>query len=75
MGEVQHQTGTSHADARAGKEPGTVVNGLDHSEHWGPDPNGDEPIVDAHIQPGVQNIEAVTVAWTITALIVAYVII
>lgn len=38
-------------------------------------PDGDESIVDAHSQPGVQNIEAVTVAWTTTALIFAYIMI
>ncbi|KAL8904137.1 MAG: hypothetical protein Q9207_003461 [Kuettlingeria erythrocarpa] len=33
---------------------------------------GNESVVDAHAQPGVQKIEAVTVAWTTTALIFAY---
>jgi len=79
MGEVQYnyQTMKPHADtdARAGKEAGIVVNDLDHSVNSGPDLDDDEPIVDAHAQPGVQNIEAVTTAWTTTALIVAYVMI
>lgn len=65
---------TPQADARDKKEPDNV-NNLDDSVHSGPDPDGDESIVDAHAQPGVQNIEAVTVAWTTTALILAYVII
>ncbi|KAI4132168.1 MAG: hypothetical protein LQ338_000834 [Usnochroma carphineum] len=67
------------ADARVKKEPGIVndltVNDLDSSAHSGSDPDGDESIVDGHAQPGVQNIEAVTVAWTTTALIFAYVLI
>ena len=62
------------ADTRDKKELSTV-NGLDNSVHSGPDPDGDESIIDAHAQPGVQNIEAVTVAWTTTALILAYVMI
>lgn len=65
---------TPQADARDEKEPDNV-NNLDDSVHSGPDPDGDESIVDAHAQPGVQNIEAVTVAWTTTALILAYVMI
>ena len=65
---------TLQADVRVEKEPG-IVNDLDHSVHSGHDPDGDESLIDAHAQPGVQNIEAVTVAWTTTALIVAYVMI
>ena len=65
---------TPQADARNKKEPDNV-NNLDDSVHSGPDPDGDESIVDAHAQPGVQNIQAVTVAWTNTALILAYVMI
>lgn len=58
------------------KEPSTI-NGLDDSVHSGPrpEPDDDGTIVDAHAQSGVQNIEAVTVAWTTTALIFAYVMI
>ena len=65
---------TPEAGARAEKESG-IVDGLAHSAHSNSDPDGDEPIVDAHAQPGVQNIEAVTVAWTTAALIFAYVMI
>ncbi|KAL8782448.1 MAG: hypothetical protein Q9213_005378 [Squamulea squamosa] len=60
------------------KEPG-ITNDLQHSDHSSPNPDGDrdgnESIVDAHAQPGVQKIEAVTVAWTSSALIFAYVMI
>lgn len=65
---------TPKADARAEKDYGTV-NDQDHSVHTAPDSDGDGSILDAHAQPGVQNIEAVTVAWTTTALIFAYVMI
>ena len=67
---------TPQANPDVEKEPSTV-NDLDHSVHSDRDhdPNGDEPIVDIDAQPGVQNIEAVTMAWTTTALIFAYVII
>ena len=65
---------TPPADAPPNKESGTV-DVLADSRHSSSDPDGDESIVDAHAQPGVQNIEAVTVAWTTTALIVAYVMI
>ena len=65
---------TPQVDAHDKKEPVTV-NDFDNSVHSGPDPDSDESIVDAHAQPGVQNIEAVTVAWTTTALILAYVMI
>ena len=71
---LQQQTMMPQADARTKQEPGTV-NDLDHSVHSGPNPDSDESIVDANVQPGVQNIEAVTVAWTTTALIFAYVMI
>jgi len=66
MSEIQYnyQTMTPQADT------------LDGKVYSGPDsPDGDESIIDANAQPGVQNIEAVTVAWTNTALIVAYVMI
>ncbi|CAF9905102.1 MAG: hypothetical protein HETSPECPRED_004873 [Heterodermia speciosa] len=62
------------AGARDDKEPGTV-NDLDPSVHSGPYSDSDEPIVDTTAQPGVQNIEAVTVAWTTTALVFAYLMI
>ena len=62
------------ADPRDTKEPG-IVDELDRTVHSSPDPDDDESTVDAHAQPGVQNIEAVTVAWTTTALIFAYVMI
>ncbi|CAL8583700.1 hypothetical protein XPA_009320 [Xanthoria parietina] len=67
---------TPQADAHAEKEPG-VVNDLDHPVPLGPSPEADhvERIPDAHAQPGVQGIEAVTVVWTTTALIIAYVMI
>lgn len=67
---------TPQANPNVEKEPSTV-NDLEHSVHSDRDhdPNGDEPIVDIDAQPGVQNIEAVTMAWTTTALIFAYVII
>ena len=64
---------TLQADDDTTKEPG-IVNDLDDSVRLGSDPD-DEPIVDVHAQPGVQNIEAVTVAWTTNALIFAYVMI
>ena len=53
-----------YADGCAGKEAGTVVKYPDHSVNSspGPNPDGDESNVDAFVQPGVQNIEAVTVA-------------
>ena len=56
------------------KGPG-IVNELDDSVHSTPDSNRDEAIVDVHAQPGVQNIEAMTVAWTTSALIFAYIMI
>lgn len=65
---------TSQADAPDEKEP-SIVHDLHLSVRSDLDAVGDESIVDAHAQPGVQNIEAVTVAWTITALVCAYVMI
>ena len=62
------------ADARAEKEPSTVED-LDGPVLPSPDPDGDESTVNAQTQPGVQKIEAVTVGWTTTALVVAYVLI
>lgn len=64
---------TLQADADATKESG-MVHDLNDSVRSGSDPN-DESIVDTHAQPGVQNIEAVTAAWTTNALIFAYVMI
>jgi len=59
-----YQTMMPYADGCAGKEAGTVVKYPDHSVNSspGPNPDGDESNVDAFVQPGVQNIEAVTVA-------------
>ncbi|KAL8760710.1 MAG: hypothetical protein Q9184_003112, partial [Pyrenodesmia sp. 2 TL-2023] len=75
---------TPQADAGAEKRPSNI-NYLDRSQHSSPDLPGNESsvdthassesIIDAHAQPGVQNIEAVTVAWTTTALVFAYVMI
>ena len=63
------------AETHEDKEPCTV-NDLDHSVlNSGPDCDSDESIVDANAQHGVQNIEAVTLAWTTTALLFAYVMI
>jgi len=59
---------TPQADPPAEKEPDTIRD-FDYVVHLGPD--GDESIVTAHAQSGVQSIEAVTVAWTTTALIFA----
>ncbi|KAL8643687.1 MAG: hypothetical protein Q9226_008187 [Calogaya cf. arnoldii] len=52
-----------------------IVNDQDHSVHSDTEPNGNDSIVDSDAQPGVQNIEAVTVAWTTHALIFAYIMI
>lgn len=62
---------TSHADACDAKEPG-IVDELDFPAPADPNFDSDVSIGDSHAQPGVQNIEAVTVAWTTTALIFAY---
>ena len=64
---------TPQTDAHDEKEPSTV-NELDGSVHSSSTPDGNET-ADTNAQPGVQNIEAVTVAWTTNALIFAYVII
>jgi MFS family permease len=61
---------TLHTDTGTNKQPDTVVNDLEDSV-----PDGEGSAVDTHAQPGVQTIEAVTVAWTTTALTVAYVMI
>ncbi|KAL8711699.1 MAG: hypothetical protein Q9220_003870 [cf. Caloplaca sp. 1 TL-2023] len=68
----------AQADTRADNEKDfAAVNGLNDSIHSRPESGNNELIrdVDPHAQPGVQNIEAVTVAWTTTALTIAYVII
>lgn len=52
-----------------------IVNDQNQFKHSDTEPNGDDSIVDSHAQPGVQNIEAVTVAWTTHALIFAYIMI
>ncbi|KAL9057939.1 MAG: hypothetical protein Q9206_002153 [Seirophora lacunosa] len=65
---------TPQANLGSDKEPSTV-NEVDRSVHSDSGPTGDDSIVDAHAQPGVQKIEAVTVAWTTTALTFAYLII
>ena len=60
---------TPQAHPLADKVPSTV-NDLDNSVPS--DPDGDESTVNAHPQSGVEKIEALTVAWTATALVVAY---
>lgn len=65
---------TSQVDARVEKKLGTV-NDLNHSVHSSFDLDDNEFIVDVSVQPDVQKIETVTVAWTTTALIFAYVMI
>ena len=61
------------ADSPADREPGSgTVKGRDNAMKSEPDPDGDETVGDAHTQSGVQKIEAVTVAWTTTALVIAY---
>ncbi|MDI1486015.1 MAG: hypothetical protein OHK93_004204 [Ramalina farinacea] len=60
-----------------GKQDISVVNDLEDSVPSDPDSGdrGEESTIDTHAQPGVQNIEAVTVAWTTNALVFAYVMI
>ena len=62
------------ADTHVQKAYGTVVDDYDHVPS-SPSSDSDESTVDSNAQPGVQNIEAVTVAWTTAALIFAYVMI
>lgn len=50
-----------------------AINDVSHSVHQGPD--DEKAVITALPQFGVQRIEAVTVAWTSTALIFAYVMI
>ena len=59
------------------KQDASVVNDLEDSVPSDPDSGdlGEEPTIDTHAQPGVQNIEAVTVAWTTKALVFAYIMI
>lgn len=52
----------THDNAVPGKEP-TVSSPLELDF---------EPAVDIHAQPGIQNIEAVTMVWSTSALITAY---
>lgn len=54
------------------KEEPVSLNPLDRPLHSSSGPDGDESFVDTHAQVGVQKIEAVTVAWTTTALTIAY---
>ena len=60
---------TPQADPLADKVP-SILNDLDNSVPS--DPDGNESIVNAHPQSGVQKIETLTVAWTNTALVSAY---
>ena len=72
----------AEADAYPEKEPGTIYdtthdkdNGLGRLDPtYGPGPANDDK-VDTNFQPGVQNIEAVTVAWSTTWLVLAYILI
>ncbi|KAL9588680.1 MAG: hypothetical protein Q9203_002505 [Teloschistes exilis] len=57
------------------KEPSSSVNDLDRTVNPAQLSDGDDSSVDSHAQPGVQNIEAVTMAWTTNSLIFAYVMI
>ena len=63
-----------HDDSRDAKKPDVVTDkATDESDDpYQPVRNSDDPILDATAQSGVQQIEAVTVAWTTTSLIVAY---
>ena len=62
---------TEQDDSSADREPDTV-NDQDNSVQSDSNPHGDETTENALTQSGVQKIEAVTVGWTTTALIVAY---
>lgn len=57
------------------KEEPVSHNSLNHPLDSSCGTDGDESLVDTHAQVGVQNIEAVTVAWTTTALTIAYIMI
>ena len=59
------------ADAGTEKGP-AIINDMNHTMDSASAVERDESIVDTHAQPGVQDIEAVTVAWTTSALIFAY---
>ncbi|KAH7110322.1 hypothetical protein B0J11DRAFT_599433 [Dendryphion nanum] len=62
-------------DISRSEKPHEVTNGHKHIIQSDPEPNIKDFAIDADAQPGVQKIEAVTVTWTTTALVLAYVII
>lgn len=61
----------THVKTIAGTTPGTDID-LDHSEHSPPPGHDDKSLPDTDAQSGVRSIEAVTVAWTTAALVLAY---
>jgi MFS family permease len=61
---------TLHTEGLDNKRPSAVVDDLGDTTA-----SSDDRIINSDAQPGVQTIEAVTVAWTNTALAVAYVMI
>jgi MFS family permease len=70
----------AYTTARDGKDSDIVIHDLDRAPQVShaladDDISGTQSIIEPNAQPGVQNIEAVTTAWTATALIVTYVMI
>lgn len=65
---------SSNPPALAEKEAG-IVDNLKESVHSNLEPDSDNSSISANAQPGVQHMEAVTIVWSITALIIAYVMI
>ncbi|KAH6981579.1 hypothetical protein BKA56DRAFT_485308 [Ilyonectria sp. MPI-CAGE-AT-0026] len=79
-GDSKHQAALEAA--YDGKIPGHAHDALDgHVNDLGPDaeqPEGSlssDTAVDANYQPGVQNIEAVTISWSTASLVTAYILI
>lgn len=66
----------SQTDVHAVKEFGSTVNDSDHDPlDESLDNKPTDYSVDTNVQPGVQNIEAVTIAWSKSSLITAYILI
>ena len=59
---TQQRHSMTHENTVPGKEP-IVIGSLEMDS---------EPAVDPQVQPGIQNIEAVTMVWSTSALIAAY---
>lgn len=71
MGNVQPQAVSPHTNGKGGLERGAAIDNISHGSNQAQD----EEVINQDAQAGVQNVEAIATAWSMTTLIIVYILI